>query len=533
MKKLSIRLIALILAVVMLSGCGLLEEYQRLQELYYGAETAFSDMEYQRPDLDDFLACQQQCLALAEAGTDLDALVKAISATYDAYDHFFTQYTLAHIHSCMDMSDSYWVKEYDWCLEASCEMDAGLDRMLYALADSPLREELEDEDLFGPGYFDAYQGDSLWDEEMTAMLEEESKLVGRYEELLMELPDWDDPAYGDAAMELADLYAELIVLRQEQADWAGYEDYVAFANDFYYGRDYTPRQEQAYLEQIRQRLAPLYRQVSAMDPADLGYEWAGERQTFRYVARAAENIGGMVAEAFDVMERLELYDISPGRNKYPASFEVYLWDYDLPFAFVDPEESNYDHLSFAHEFGHFCNDYASYGTMLNIDSAEVLSQGMEYLTLCYADDGGALTRMKMADSLCTYVEQAAYSAFEQAAYGLTGAELTGENLMDLYEEVTAGYGFDAWEYDGTEMVGITHLYSYPCYVFSYVVSNDAAMQIYQMELEDPGAGLVLYEENLTASAWSLGEFLEEAGLESPFAENRLDAVEEIFRQTFG
>ena len=337
MKKLSIRFLALILAAAMLSGCGLVEEYMRLREMYYGGETAFSDMEYQRPDPDDFLVCQQQCLALAEAGTDLDALVEAISGVYDAYDHFFTQYTLANIHNCLDMSDSYWMEEYDWCLEASYEVDAGLDRMLYALADSPLREELEDEDLFGPGYFDAYQGGSLWDGEMTALLEEEAKLTGLYEELLMELPDLNDPAYGDAVMELADLYAELIALRQAQADWAGYTDYVSFANDFYYGRDYTPQQEQVYLEQIRQRLTPLYRQVSAMDPTDLGYEWAGERQTFQYVARTAEQMGGLVAEAFDVMDRMGLYDISYGAHKYPASFEVYLWDYDLPFAFVDPE----------------------------------------------------------------------------------------------------------------------------------------------------------------------------------------------------
>ena len=78
MKKISIRLAALILIVSMLSGCGLLEEYQRLKQLYYGGNTAFSDMEYQRPDPDDFLACQQQCLALAEAGTDLDALVETL-----------------------------------------------------------------------------------------------------------------------------------------------------------------------------------------------------------------------------------------------------------------------------------------------------------------------------------------------------------------------------------------------------------------------------------------------------------------------
>ena len=105
--------------------------------------------------------------------------------------------------------------------------------------------------------------------------------------------------------------------------------------------------------------------------------------------------------------------------------------------------------------------------------------------------------------------------------------------MALYEEITLGYGFDVWDYDGTELVELTHLYGYPCYMFSYIVSNDAAMQIYQLELEEEGKGLEIYEDCLTSEAWSLSEFVDEAGLESPFAEGRLEDVKAIFEETFG
>ena len=533
MKKHWIRLVALVLAAAMLTGCGIMEEYRRLLNIYNGAGVHFFDMEYERPDTQAFFDCRDRCAALAAEGTDLDALVDAIWELYELYDHFYTQYTLADIHYCLDMSDLYWQDEYDWCMEKTYEVDAALDQLMYDLAASPLREELEDDSLFGPGYFDGYQGESLWDAELTAMLEEEADLVGKYQEMAMELPESTDPGYGAAAMELVDLYAELIVLRQEVAAWAGYDSYVDFAYDFYYSRDYTPEEERAYLEQVRETLVPIYRQLYVREDLDLGYYQATEEQVFWYLEEAAENMGGTVAEAFSVMDAAGLYDISPGENKYPASFAVYLWDYGVPFIFLNPEGSNYDALSFAHEFGHFCNDYASRGTMLNTDCGEVLSQGMEYLTLCYTEDTEEMVRMKMADSLDTYVEQAAYAAFEQEVYRLSPEALTAENIVALYEEVTAGYGFDVWEYDGTELAEMTHLYGYPFYVFSYVVSNDAAMQLYQLELEEKGAGLEIYEKCLTSDAWDLSEFVRQAGLESPFAEGRLEQVAEIFRQVLG
>jgi len=65
---------------------------------------------------------------------------------------------------------------------------------------------------------------------------------------------------------------------------------------------------------------------------------------------------------------------------------------------------------------------------------------------------------------------------------------------------------------------------------SYVVSNDAAMQLYQLELERSGAGLGLYEKHIdTWELWFLS-FLDAAELESPFAPGRLESVRDLFRR---
>ena len=69
------------------------------------------------------------------------------------------------------------------------------------------------------------------------------------------------------------------------------------------------------------------------------------------------------------------------------------------------------------------------------------------------------------------------------------------------------------------------------YTVSYVLSNDLAMQIYQLELEDPGAGLSLYENILPSQDTYILTFAETHNLESPFSQERLQSVAAFFQDT--
>ena len=71
---------------------------------------------------------------------------------------------------------------------------------------------------------------------------------------------------------------------------------------------------------------------------------------------------------------------------------------------------------------------------------------------------------------------------------------------------------------------IGHFFTDPFYIVSYVVSNDAALQLYQMEQKEPNTGLALYNKELNTQQTYFIAFLEEAGLESPFAPGRVKAV---------
>ena len=87
--------------------------------------------------------------------------------------------------------------------------------------------------------------------------------------------------------------------RQELAAYLGYESYPQFAGDFYYYRDYTPAQMEAYLETIRQELVPLYREMYGTDLWSGSQLPSGEAAAFRYVRQAAQAMGAQEVKSGD------------------------------------------------------------------------------------------------------------------------------------------------------------------------------------------------------------------------------------------
>lgn len=509
MKRTLLRLVALaVIFCLLLGGC-----------VPAGGGTAFRDMVYTRPDLPALLNMAQKCMEQAQTETDVKALVSELEEFTIAYSDFYTQYLLSYVHYCLDMEDLYWVEEYRYCEERTAQAEAARDQLMYALAECSLREELEAEDYFGEGFFDDYQGESIWTEEFKALMEQEAGLVTRYYSLLEE----------QDLTGLESLYIQLVALRQQIAREAGFDSYPEFAYEHTYYRDYSMTQAISLCRDIYQELVPLYRLMAQSGFWGQGIWESSTYETYRYVRTAARNMGGTAEEAFRVMDRYELYHLYPGENKFDNTFEVYFYNYDQPFVFLSPTGSELDQLSFAHEFGHFCNDYATYGSAAGLDCSEVFSQGMEYMSLFYGNPSDELVRQKLADTLCVYVEQAAYSCFEQQVYELSREDLTVEKVRELYQKTGEAFGFDYWDFDPCGYVQVAHFFIQPLYVISYVVSNDAAFQLYQMEDANPGSGLEVYLDSLDTEQTDFLPFLEETGLESPFLEGRIHEVKETLQ----
>ena len=524
MKKRVLRVIALVaILCLVLTGCNL--------AAFYG--TAYEDMVYTRPSLPQLTGCADRCVELAQEDAAMETLWPEIAEFFTLYSDYYTQYLLAYVHYCQDMTDIYWTDEYNYCEKQSAQAEAARDRLLHELAKCSAREELEGEDYFGSDYFDAYDGESIWTDEFQALKEQEGALLTSYYEIYQEgasLDPYSEQYFDSYGVRLEELYIELVALRQQLALEAGYDSYPEYAFEQVYDRDYTAKDSMAFCQQISVELSPLYRELAASGFWDMAIYESNEQTTLQYVRTMAANMGGQVEQAMQLMTLNNLYDISYAENKFDGSFEVYFYDYNEAFAFICPVGSELDHLSFAHEFGHFCCDQVSGGSVAGIDTAEVFSQGMEYLSLFYADPSEALTLLKLGDNLCVYVEQAAYNCFEQQVYDLSPEELTTQNLRLVFENTCKDFGLDCWELDSRSYVTISHFFTQPLYTISYVVSNDAAFQLYQLEEQQPGAGLEIYLEHLDTEQVYFLPFLEEAGLDSPFQEGRIQTVRKTLEQ---
>ncbi len=528
MKKPICLLLCALLLAMMLGGCVDIAGYFRgISSLFgYNQIVAYSDMVYTRPDPAVCTQAVEDATQLA-GEDDLDALLEGIYRLNWEYNDYYTNMSLAYIHYCADLTDTYWSQEYNYCAEGTTELSAALDQFYTLLAAGPHREALESEAYFGPGYFDDYAGDSLWDETFTALNQQETELINHYYTLSAQ--DYT----RQTQLEMGSLFLELVQLRREIAAYAGYDTYTAYAYDTFYDRDFTPQQARSYLDEIRQELVPLYRRQALEGSWDFGYTQTSTADTRAFVSGVSQAMGELVAEAYQVMDQYGLNDIGYAPNKYDASFETYLYTYEVPFVFLNPTGTIRDHLTFAHEFGHFANDYASYGMTRSIDVAEFFSQGMEYLSLFYGTDTQELTAYKLCSSLSVYVEQSAYAYFEELVYAADPQDLTQGDIAGLFQRAMEAYGLDVWDIDPMDYVSVTHFFTNPVYIISYVVSNDAAMQLYLQEQAQTGMGLATYLAVLDTPQTQFLAFLEEAGLESPFTPGRLSQVAQTLQTGLG
>jgi oligoendopeptidase F len=305
-----------------------------------------------------------------------------------------------------------------------------------------------------------------------------------------------------------------------------------------YERDYTPEQAAQYLADIKTYIVPLFKQL--FESGELYAYEDGPLDTGRLegvLEAGVRSIGGEAEETFDFMKKYGMYDIAYSINKSNMSFQTYLDDYESPFLFMDAGGTLDDITTFSHEFGHYLDGYLNYGAEETIDLAECFSQAMELLMMTRLDrelsgeELENLYQIKMLDILNMYVQQAAFAEFEHRVYSMEPEELTEESINQLFLQLSQDYGFCEAGFESLYSklwIDITHFFEQPFYVITYPVSNDLALQIYELELEAPGAGLEKFGEMLPRDSANMLEIASAAGLQSPFAPGRiLKAAEDI------
>ena len=257
---------------------------------------------------------------------------------------------------------------------------------------------------------------------------------------------------------------------------------------------------------------------------------------------ASRNIGGTVWDAYRFMRAYELCDIAKASEKVEASFQTYIYDYEAPFVLVNASGSGDDYFTFSHEFGHFTDSYHNYGANEDLETAETFSQAMEFLALNFTDtlndtQRKNLKKSKLIEQLQTFVYQGAYADFEAKVYALDPEELSIEKINELFLQSCKDFGIYEQGFDfyySQSWIDILHFFEVPYYIISYCVSAETALQVYELEAGETGAGVDAYFRLLDRS-YDAGvqQVMEDAGMNNPFREDVLEETAEFFYRELG
>jgi hypothetical protein len=347
--------------------------------------------------------------------------------------------------------------------------------------------------------------------------EEYTALKNRNDEIELEFNGISNVTIGTT---VPTLYAEFVENNTRIAEILGYDNYLEYAYENVYDRDYTYQDAAQFVEYVKEYLVPVYNNIykkwsditgGNLDQEDINTYYSVVSNSFFKDALGNKLLNDYIDDmnmAFtsnpdktisfsDTLNAL-IADGNMFRGTYEGAYVTYIRGANLPIAYFG---KGYDSATtVAHEFGHYMNEiYNDDQYSQSFDLLETHSQGQEMLFISYAKnfiEGNALKLVEtynLLSTLQTIILATQVDCFEQAIYlnhyegpGAEEIMADGKITADEYDKVYAGL---------SEYLGISEDYrvdeywrhvtiSSPCYYISYAISGVNALQIYVTAMKE-------------------------------------------------
>ena len=544
-------LLILFLAAAVVSGLWFFKKDTVAGVRYYHFDTASFD---------------DKCEKLSDASEakDSDEMIRLYDKLYSDIEEFGTLYEAAYILYTMDMDNDYYADEQSWSYSALEKCEDKLCTICHEIALSPNAEDFRKH--VGDEAFKEFKEYKPYTDREHKILEEEQSLVDEYYDLYtdpdlaveydgatwdidkLDGPDGDDlydsdpDAYYLVAEQVekkfnekaGPIYKKLVVIRNEFAKLRGYEDYVAYADEVEYTRDYTDEETRQLHEDakaVMKEYLPLY-----MDYYRDGYEYLPymtNGQLLDTLCKYSEETCDTAGQAAKVLKEKNLYSIGSGASRQPGAYTMELDKADLPFIFITNSEGENFLPTLTHEFGHFAeflNDEPD--NILTdtdcIDLAEIASNGFEGLMTNYYDEifpeQADSARHEIIDELMENILAGCIQdEFQREVY--RDPDMTLQEMNRLYARLYKDYGMNSGP-EEYSWVFVTHMFEVPMYNISYAVSGLAAMQIWSRSETDFDGAVSVWEKFLDEGIYNRSylEVVERCGLEKFTGPGAVEAI---------
>ena len=524
-------------------------------------------------DLDEFYAIYDELDLLIQAAASYDPELHAYDTTSDVYaeylvmeakydelyaklEYIICQYQIAQINYHCNINNPNLEEIFEYISGVRTDLVADFYTFSEPIYNSMYRE------YYYYGMTEPEIMAFIFDSNAVADPEYKA-LVDRNNEIELEFNAIEDPTTSDRVLEL---YAEFVANNNLIAQKMGYSNYLEYAYESGYDRDYSYQDVQQIADYVKQYISPVYISVynewntltnfTPLTNEDIAVYYSQVRDSFfdnyesnvylnDYIDLLAftSNPDKMISfsdEFNSLMSEGNLF-----RGKYEGAYVTYLYGLDIPAAYFG--EGYNSAFTVGHEFGHYMNAiYSGNQYKQSFDLLEMHSQGNEVLYLAYLN--GKLetaTGYELVETynllvlLDTIVTALAVDTFEQAVYldyyeGAYSVEIMADGTI-TYDEYDLLFNSIIEDFGGRGYVNENYwryvTIQAPCYYVSYSVSALSVLQLYPMAKDDFDTAIDAYLKLFTYvdeyenndEYMTTEQVLEYAGLYS-FTDERLYAL---------
>lgn len=353
-----------------------------------------------------------------------------------------------------------------------------------------------------------------------------------------------------------DQFDELIRLRQQMAQNAGFENYRDYAFKLRGRFDYTPDDCARFHDAIESEILPVIRGLQAsrrsnlglasLRPWDLAVDPASKPalkpfetvdQLVSGCQRVFDRLDPELAAQFKTMRDLRLLDLDNRKGKAPGGYQSTLSESRLPFIFMNSIGVQRDLETLFHEAGHAFHALAARDEELfsyrsaPIEFCEVASMSMELLTAdalseFYVPDEAQRARRDHLEGVVeVFPWIATVDAFQHWVY--TNPGHSRQDRAEAWGRIMRRFAGDV-DWTGLEHFRSywwhrqLHIFLYPFYYIEYGIAQLGALQVWDRFRQQPAKALAAYKHALSlGGSRTLPDLFHAAGCEFDFSSKTL------------
>lgn len=492
------------------SGAG--EETAQKPQTYLGNDTltfTYSEADYRALESEI-----DQWYRLFEAGNDPDGFLELYEQMEEgSFSKLDDQKTVAYILFSLDLQNESVKQQY---LEMEKRATAA-SRRICALYD----------DINDSAYKDSFFAE--WSDEdirhalksAKASTDEFEQLSNAYTELTVTyaaLPD--DANYLSAS---AQLYMQAISLNKQMAQLMGYDNYMDYAYDYVYHREYTPDDVNSILSLIQQTgfldatttglfsaLGNLQDGMSKeetenvlpylMHPPVISEDFNGTAPSSEHITAYLQRVSPNFLSAYNQLFKDGNYALAFNDASREGAFTAYLSGAGHPVCYFGGSAYQ-SATTLLHEFGHYYAIDKMGSEQFSLDLSEVHSQGNEWLYAVYLGTETLTSRSaayyfdyKLLMDITSFYLCLCINDFELYVY--THDNYTASDLDKIFLDICTSYGVSEFLLDmmGEGLISYWHRVTLenPGYYISYAMSLLPSIEIACIATENMDTAINAY-----------------------------------------